>query len=349
MKLSDEPKIVALASALKLRGSDATKDILEFCRREVARLIKGYTIRTIWDLDKIICDKLNLVIHEIWNDDELRELSHRYAMMEPVFAALAMELNLETYGILYQRTALTPDGEFQYVAFIDCRGFKAAKRWFTRWHEIAHRLTTVQQFEMPFRRTSVGLVDKDPEEKLMDMIAGEIGFFEPIFRPLLETEIHNGGGRLTFSIAENIRAQFSPDASFHSTLNACAARSAMPILVVECELLYKKTEMRSLSDPQLALIPEKKPVPKLRVKTCTPNEAARDIGFQIPRWMRVPSRSLIAQVFADQSHDGSDVEAMENLQWWTSSDGGALSFQSIHVQVRKVDERVLAIICPTRW
>ena len=200
--------------------------------QEASTLIKGCVINTVWDLDRIICDKLNMVIHEIWNDDELRELSHKYAQEEPVFGALAMELNPDTYGILYQRTTISPSGEFQYVAFIDCRGFKAAKRWFTRWHEIAHRLTMVQQFAMPFRRTSVTLMEKDPEEKLMDTIAGEIGFFEPIFHPVLETEIRNGGGELTFLIAENIRGQFSPDASFHSTLNACAARLPIRLLLL---------------------------------------------------------------------------------------------------------------------
>ena len=47
-----------------------------------------------------------------------------------------------TYGALVQRRNAGPTDPDRFVAVIDSRGGKLARRFFTRWHEIAHRLTT---------------------------------------------------------------------------------------------------------------------------------------------------------------------------------------------------------------
>jgi len=147
-----------MARALGLPADDAAQSILSFCRSRVAKLVKSAaSIQTIWDFERVVCAHLNLVIHEIWNDQELQELSLRYARDEgdSKFAALDMELERpDTFGVIYQRNKRNHAGEFQYVAFVDCRGHKALRRFFTRWHEIAHCLTTYEQFEFPFRRTN---------------------------------------------------------------------------------------------------------------------------------------------------------------------------------------------------
>ena len=156
--LSRSPKIIGMARALGLPADDAAQSILSFCRSRVAKLVKSAaSIQTIWDFERVVCAHLNLVIHEIWNDQELQELSLRYARDEgdSKFAALDMELERpDTFGVIYQRNKRNHAGEFQYVAFVDCRGHKALRRFFTRWHEIAHCLTTYEQFEFPFRRTN---------------------------------------------------------------------------------------------------------------------------------------------------------------------------------------------------
>ena len=41
-----------------------------------------------------------------------------------------------------KRKNVADDAPDRFVAVIDCRGSKLARRFFTRWHEIAHRLTT---------------------------------------------------------------------------------------------------------------------------------------------------------------------------------------------------------------
>ncbi|HJZ56574.1 MAG TPA: hypothetical protein VKE74_16530, partial [Gemmataceae bacterium] len=67
------------------------------------------------------------------------------AKKDPVFATMRLRFDdaeNPTYGALVKRKNAGPDAPDRYVAVIDCRGNKLARRFFTRWHEIAHRLTT---------------------------------------------------------------------------------------------------------------------------------------------------------------------------------------------------------------
>ena len=342
--ISLDPKIIGMARALKLSGDDPVKSIMAFCRKRITRLIgAAASIQTIWDFEKIVCTHLNLVVHEIWNDDELRVFSEQYAKVEgdPKFAALAMELEAhDTFGVLYQRNVLNEAGEFQYVAFVDCRGDKKYKKFFTRWHEIAHCLTTYEQFEFPFRRTNAADIEKDSVETLMDMIAGELGFLEPLFRPVLNGELLNG--KLTFETVESVRGRFCPDASFQSTLNACVAQTEMPIILVEAGLGLKQGQKRALRDSQLRLLPETPPKPCLRVLRSMSNPFARTQDFRIHKNFRVPAFSIIAKVFNSDAEISG--EAFENLGSWESSDGSSLKRARVLIQARKIQNRVFAII-----
>lgn len=342
--LSLDPKIIGMARALKLNGDDALQSIMAFCRKRVAQMLKsGGAVQTIWDFEILVCRHLNLVVHEIWTDDELQAFSLRYARDEgdPKFAALSMELEGDdTYGVLYQRNVPNEAGEFQYVAFVDCRGDKQHKRFFTRWHEIAHCLTTYEQFEFPFKRTNASDIQKDPIEKLMDMIAGDLGFLEPLFRPVLHGELV--GKKLTFDTVENVRGRFCPDASFHATLNACVSNAPRPIVLLEVRLGFNQSQKRELQDTQLQLIPKRAPKPCLRVFRSMSNDGARKMGLQVHKNWRVPSQSVIAKIF--NSEIETEGEAIENLGSWKSSDGSSLKYVNVSIQARKIQNRVFAII-----
>lgn len=343
-----DPKIIAMAAGLHLLGADPVESILDYCRKRIKKILKhAKSLQFIWDAERMVCEHLNLVIHEIWNDDELRALSKQYAEEEsdPKFAALEMELEGDdAFGVLYQRNIRNEAGEFQYVAFVDCRGHKALRRFFTRWHEIAHCLTTFEQFEMPFRRVSAVEIEKEPVEKLMDMIAGELGFLDSLFCPVLDAEL--GGGKLTFDVVERIRARFCPDASFQATLNACAARLDYPIVIVEVGMTFKADEKRLLRQLGDDLPKSSRPKPSLRVLRSMPNPAARDNGLLIHKQRRVPTTSVIAKVFS--LSEGEVCDGVENLNTWTASDGSSLGDFDVFVQARKIRDHVFAIVSLTR-
>lgn len=80
----------------------------------------------------------------------------------------------------------------------------------------------------------------------------------------------------------------------------------------------------------------------LRATHVTPNGAARTSGLFIPRNMRVPARSVIARVLAD---DLVELSATEDLCWW-SSGGKALQAQPVNVTAKRALNRAQALVTP---
>ena len=114
-----------------------------------------------------------------------------------------------------------------------------ARRFFTRWHEIAHRLTT----HADRRRTEPAYrSEHDPIERLMDEIAGHVGFYGPIFDPAFRAA-HGGKALLTFETVEAVIDGGFPDASFQATLFACTRKLPTPVIYLEAA--HRATRRRS--------------------------------------------------------------------------------------------------------
>jgi hypothetical protein len=176
----------------------------------------------------------------------------------------------------------------------------------------------------------------------MDLIAGDVGFFDPIFAPLVKRELAANGG-LTFAAVEKIRLSFCPTASMEATLNACASRVSYPVIILQAAMGYKRAEERAMASLQSELIPAEKPFPQLRVTTVMPNPATRAMGLILPKNMRLPAGSVIMAAAQNQlSHQS--IQAAENLNWWRTSDGTALRHAAIQVEAVSVNARVWAIM-----
>ena len=345
--LSQELPIISMAHALGIHQGDPVKGIRDFCCNKIRDLIAGCgSIHSIDELEKIVCDKLNTTIIEVWSDEDLAGLIEKYCRQERdfAFAALRDDLDAETFATLIRRKARPGEKEHHYVAVIDCRGEKAAKRFFTRWHEIAHVLTMFEQLQLPLHRSTVR---KDPVEKMMDLIAGDIGFYDPMFVPVFEEEMMRSGG-LNFSCVDAVRKRFCPTASLEATLNACVARFEFPLIVLQAEMGFKRDEERKMKSGQIELFPSPAPIAKLRVVSSMPNPAARRVGVSIHQKMRIPEASVIAKAFANNiEYEVMKVE--ENLNWWRSSEGKALRHEAVRIEAMRVRNRVWALItCTSR-
>jgi len=136
---------------------------------------------------------------------------------------------------------------------------------------------------LPFHRSTI---NRDPIEQLMDKIAAEIGFFEPIFAPAVASAVELAGG-LSFAVVDQIRAAECPAASFQATLIAAAKRASVPAVTVEAAGASRRTSRdrhyyRSLPNPASGA---EDPC-ALRGR----NDAARRFGLHVYRNMRVPDR-----------------------------------------------------------
>lgn len=340
-RLDAAPEIIALADELGVGGVAPVDGILAHCRRRLDGWVKeAGSVATIDALESLVASRLQMVFEEVSSDEDFDRLTEVYARGKKEFVFAGMRTKFDdadnlTYGALVQRRHARADGPDRFVAVIDCRGFKFARRFFTRWHEIAHRLTTHGDLLEPVYRS-----EHDPIERLMDEIAGHIGFYEPIFQPAYR-EASRGKRHLSFGTVEAIISSAFPAASFQATLFACTRRLPMPVIYLEAALAHKKEVRRLLQTP--SLFGDDPPPGELRAVKVIPNTAAQEEGFYIPTNMRVPVASVIRRLF--DAEPLSDGDGKENLSQWESQ-GKRLERRAVFVEGRKVADRVIAIVQP---
>ena len=337
------PEISDLAGELGVGGGAPVDGILNHCRRRIDGWVaEAGGVTGIDALEDLVTNRLQMFFEEIRADEDFDRLTQVYARekREFVFATMRSkfdEANNPTFGALILRRNATADSPDRYVAVIDCRGNKLARRFFTRWHEIAHRLTTHADggdTEPGYRS------EHDPIERMMDEIAGHVGFYGPIFDPAFR-QASEGKPLLTFGTVESIISGAFPTASFQATLFACARRMPTPVVYLEAALNHKKEVKRKMATP--SLFDEEPPPGELRAVKVIPNKAAQDEGFTIPTNMRVPPGTVVHRLF-DTEVQASD-SASEDLNQWESR-GKSLEARAVVVEGRKVADRVFAIVQP---
>ncbi len=335
------PEIFSLADELGVGGAAPVNSILDYCHRRIdAWVAEAGGVPNIDALESLVTQKLQLVIEEIRTDDDWERLKEVYARgkKEGVFGGIRTKFDDEenlTFGALVERRNATAGDPDRFVAVIDCRGNKLARRFFTRWHEIAHRLTTHTDMQEPVYRS-----EHDPIERMMDEIAGHVGFYEPLFQPVYQQALL-GQPHLKFRTIETIINDAFPTASFQATLFACTRRLPTPVIYLEATLAHKKEVKRKLATP--SLFDDAPPLGELRAVKVIPNKAAQQDGFTIPTNMRVPVASMIHRLFDAEPQSSGDGE--ECLGQWESQ-GKSLGRYAVVVEARKVPDRVIAIVQP---
>ncbi len=342
-RLDDASEIIELAGQLGVAGAAPVDGILDYCRRRIDGWVaEAGGVSGIDALEALVSGRLQMVFEEVRADEDWDRLTQVYARGKKEFVFAGMRSKFEddanpTYGALVQRRHAGANDPDRYVAIIDCRGFKQARRFFTRWHEIAHRLTTHCDIPEPVYRS-----EHDPIERLMDEIAGHVGFYEPIFGPAFRTA--SGDNRvLTFRTVQTIIDGAFPASSFQATLFACARRMARPVIYLEATLAHKKEVQRRLQTP--SMFGDDPPPGELRAVKVVPNKEAQQEGFVIPTNMRVPVGSVVHRLF--DAEPLTDGDGKEDLSQWESK-GKTLGRRAVVVEGRKVADRVIAIVQPVR-
>lgn len=347
-RLDRSKEILAIASQMGISSASPARGIVDACRQQVSQWIEGKPISTFAMLEEIVCNKLQLVFEIIRADSDIECLVEKYASKgEIAFAYIRNCFDEHTYGTLFKRRNARKNASDKYVAFIDCRGDKGARCYFSKWHEIAHVMTNFDQMEIPFHRSTVNI--KDDTELLMDRIAGEIGFLDELFCPVMDDELRSEQ-RLTFGAVDKIQSRVCDDASFHSTLIACCQRVNKPTVYLEAKLAYKKSEKQLLNSGQDDFLessfPESIPKPKLRATIVKPNPQATDAGIDIHQNMEIPETSAIYRLYSSQLDELIDIKAQENLSTWTHSNGSTLKDTEVLIEARKYKDSLYAIITP---
>ncbi|HEV2494339.1 MAG TPA: hypothetical protein VG204_14835 [Terriglobia bacterium] len=330
--LKSSPKIWKLASDLGLKPKDdAVREVVAHCKRQVIKTLKD--CQDFHKLLDFIAATVGTVFEEVHNDSDLFRIKEKYLRAgETGFATLENELHDDVFGITFKRQN-AETWEKQYISIIDCRGNKAARRYFTKWHEIAHLLTLTPQLRLCFRRTHV-LSDKDPEEALMDVIAGELGFLPELIRDRVE----NG---ISFEEIQRLHDDLCPDASFQSSVIGFAKAWPQPCVLVEARLACKRGQEHLAAQGSFEFSPAVRR--DLRAVKISMNDGARKMGLRLFPNMRVPPASVISTVFRNGENH---LKQIEDLSWWEASGGFKLCPMKVRVEALRYRDSVLALIVP---
>lgn len=350
VQLARDPKVVKLAKDLGLnwRG-DCLAAIREHALAQVEAIKSGSPI-PIGDLDALrlmVADKFRVKLEFIREDADIERIAVQYSNFHSLLRQrLVLEfVRGDTEGITLEREDWDPRF-FQYLAVVDARGERAARAYFTAWHELAHLLVHPAQLLFPgFRRTPAAAErDKDPIESVVDHVAGRVAFHPPFFRPALERAAADHGG-LTFEALEAARQAAAPTASLFATAMGSIQVVGIPALFVTADMALKAEERRFSKGPQQTLDFAAGMVhEKLRVTTVAPNDLVAGSRLAIRRNMRVPNESVLAQAHA--STDDVTLGADEDQGWWETSRGGPLASIPIRVEAVRRGRYVYGLITP---
>jgi hypothetical protein len=86
-KLDSDQEIRKLAAELKVDWQqNAVQNIIVLCHEKISKWIKGgRVIRSIRELEALICEKLALVFEEVWTDEDLAGLIRKYVTLVSPF------------------------------------------------------------------------------------------------------------------------------------------------------------------------------------------------------------------------------------------------------------------------
>ena len=299
-------------------GADPVSGIVKFCQARIRKILAEMDCtQDACGILSLTAAKLDTEFVDVHSEQEAQALQQKFVMAgETGLALMEKEFATGVLGITVLRLNKKPF-ERRYISVINCCGRNTERAYFTKWHELVHLLTLTDQARLSFRRTHVAVDTKDPEESLVDVVAGHLAFHPPLIRPYAKRS-------LSFELIEEIRAAVFPEASRTAAMLGIIKAWPHPVVLVKAALRSK----RGMTTRQL------------RAADVSVNEAAADVGVAAIRNFRVPEGSVIHDVFAGGTTRGERTEPMEG---WVSSDGTRWSGGEFVVRAIRLGDCVQAI------
>lgn len=326
-----ETQRAAQRLGLATYGPDADVAIVEYCRQQVERFAASYGLPpTTGEMLEMVATCLDVEFVEIHSEEDLASLLRRIPpQVDPALARVKAELDNDADAITIRRRS-PGQWERRYLAVVNCRAWHYPRRFFTKWHELGHRLLDGEQLMFACRRTPTG--QKDPGEVLVDKIAGALAFYPGIVGPSAEASIGVSG--LTFESVDALRHRVAHEASRQAAALALLSYVDRPAWYLRCAVALK------LSETRIKPLADSRPVvPKLRVKEAYPNERATQLGPRIHQWMRVPESSLVSLAW----HTGVDQTGEEHLEIWETSTSGPIGYGLLSIDTWVVRDEVFVL------
>ncbi len=302
------PKMVADAvDASLLRADPLLKDVAPRGELVAKKLASHYHV---W-------------FEEVRTEKDIDILEDRYlrCKKEIGFAQLREELrNPKIDAILFRRLHAKEDDSDRWVAILNLLVTQDRAYW-SRFHELSHRIAEPQQRLLPFKRERVD--DKNAVETLIDTIAGALGFHKRLFGPLVRAI---QGRHLTFEGIRAIRDGYAPTASLLAVTNAVISMWPRPALAfVAC---VRGRIGADHKDRALRVAPQGR------------NGLASQEDLYIIRNMRVPQASMVHAVF----QCSNDQSGFERCGIWETSSGTRLPDREVFISATCIGPQVYCVM-----
>jgi hypothetical protein len=339
-RLTSDPAIARLARALGLSTSgDCVARLCEHALGRVRAFYADWQVASLRELQLVVANGLSVCLEYLNSDEDVEATARAHAAFSPHLThALSAEFLFgDTEGLLIPHP-YPQAGDLRYLAVVDQRGPRLARGYFTAWHELAHLLVSPPQLAFDgFRRSPpLEFKQKDPVESLIDKIAGLVGFYEPIFSPVVKELRRRAGGRLTLSGIESARASAVPEASFYATALAAVRVSPDPVGLICARPFWKRGERLSQAGASQ--------LPSLRLISATYSPTAHKAGLHMHPNMRVPKRSILYRVYHQALVE--ECAAEEDQSWWETSAAGPLTGLTLHVSAVLRGPVAYAVVMP---
>jgi len=326
--VQDILRLDAIAQHLKVRSrfedSTFTADVKAACLARIAPTVKTLLPCTGEEIALGLGEKLCLKFEEVHGPHDVVKLEDHYLKGKKEIGFAQLRDELEHPGVdalLFQRMNAQAGDPDSWVAVLNLQEGRAKGYW-NKFHELSHRIAEPPQKILPLRRHQFEAIN--PVEALIDSVASEMAFYEPVFLPLVES--YSKTNRLSFEIVEQIRKQYAPTASLLSTMKAIVKYWPRPAASLTAEYRGR------LSSPGVD--------PALRVTSQGHNEYASRTGLTFWPNMRAPLGSPIHQAFIS----GEEQNAIEHLGAWQTSTGKSLASIKVFTSACFVNGRVYAVI-----
>jgi hypothetical protein len=299
--------------------------VVAACVAKVDTIIRGAGPRSGEEIVAALAEFYGVTFEEVRTSTDVANLEQKYLVQrgELGFGQLRKELSDPGVdALLFHRTNARRGDSDEFVAVLNLQQTEAKSYW-SKNHEMGHRIAEPRQKLLPFRRHR--LERANPLESLIDQIAAELAYYPPVFGEVVEATAKNHRF-LTFGAIRDARLRFAPSASLQATMNAMVKHWPRPAAAL------------------LGIVRGRKRDPNedvwLRVDVQACNKAARKADWFFFPNMKVPQTSpMYAAHAAGGSFDGTD-----ELGLWTTSTGGSLPTVTAYTSAKCVGRLTYAVL-----
>jgi hypothetical protein len=293
------------------------KEAIAACVTKIANIQDIRSCTTGEDLVARVATSLNVRFEEIKTETDIVEVSKKYLEQNEIsFGQLPLVLEDPSVDALLFKRETVPN---EYIAVLNLQNTEA-RAYCNQTHELSHRLAEPPQQRLFYRHHAN---QKNRVEHIVDLIGAEVGFYQPIFKPVVDMYT---ASLLNWEIVNKIKDRFAPSSSLMAVTKAIVKYWPLPVFLLYSE--YKGRKNNAL-DAQA-----------LRAAILDWNSHAKNSGLFFFPNMRVPKSSPIYETFFSSITN----EDFENLSNWNTSSGSQLPSRNSFTSARKYHEGVLALI-----